>query len=125
MMPSLKSWSFKFGTLGILWLVAAYISLHFGWGYAAVVFALAAGTQLKFTKEYHVENTRIQILAAMVCSGGPRDKYFRETAMLTVSRLEQVARKSQLLPNETLSDLLNQTQLFCFKLEDTIKKEGL
>ena len=126
MMPSLKSWSFNFGKLGILWLVLAYISLHQGYGYAAIAFALAAGTQLKFTKEYHIEDSKhIRTLAALAANVDLRDKRFRELCMLTVSRLEQVVRKSQLLSDEQMTNLVMNTQALCFKLEDTITKEGL
>ena len=126
MKPSLRTLSFNFSTWGCIFTLLAIGAAYDGHAYLAVILALAAGSRLKFEKEYHIEkDAYLRLLARMVSTTGPRDARFREIALMTASRLEQIARKSQLLPDETLANLTNKVLNVQLELEDIITKEGL
>lgn len=126
MKPSLKSWSFHFTPWGTAALIFTGFAAYFGHSWLAAAAAIVGGAGFRTETEYHIEkNNYARTLAAMVANVGPRDGRFREDALLAVSRLEQVARKSQQLPNEDLDRLRAEIVKFRLTLEATITKEGL
>lgn len=126
-MKSIKSISGGFNQVGTALLVFTGFAAYFSHPYFAIVSALIAGTQFKLIVEYAIEKSPARVLAAMVISSnvGPRDKRFREMLLLMVSRLEQLARKSQQLDDNTMDTVSLKVQALKFELEDIIVKEGL
>jgi len=71
-----------------------------------------------------------QILKRLVNSvlmdnGGPRDRKFRESVLTMVVLLQQIAVKSELLPNEALDLLQAQTNKLISGLRATMVAEGI